>query len=54
MKEWSDRPEYADILTRNDEQVERQKQIYLEGVVARDAENQEASAAIAEPVVSGG
>jgi len=37
MKSWSDRPEYADILARNDEQVERQKQIYLAGVAARDA-----------------
>lgn len=36
MQEWSDRPEYQEILDRNAEQVERQKAIYLAGVEARD------------------
>ena len=44
MKSWSDRPEYGDILARNDEQVERQKQIYLAGVAARDAKRESAAA----------
>jgi len=42
-KTWSDRPEYADILARNDEQVERQKQIYFSGVAARDAQRESAA-----------
>jgi len=41
IKQWSDRPEYTDILARNDEQVEQQKQIYFSGVAARDAANQQ-------------
>jgi TolB-like protein len=36
IKEWSDRPEYQEILTRNMEQVERQRALYLAGVAARD------------------
>jgi len=36
IQEWSDRPEYQEILDRNNEQVERQKAIYLAGVAARD------------------
>ena len=37
VQEWADRPEYADILARNAEQVERQQSIYYSGVAARDA-----------------
>jgi uncharacterized ferredoxin-like protein len=36
IKEWSDRPEYEEFLTRNAEQVERQQALYLAGVKARD------------------
>lgn len=36
LQEWSDRPEYQEILDRNNEQVERQKAIYLAGVAARE------------------
>jgi TolB-like protein/Tfp pilus assembly protein PilF len=36
LQEWSDRPEYEQMLIRNAEQVARQQQIYLEGVAARD------------------
>jgi TolB-like protein/Tfp pilus assembly protein PilF len=45
IKILSDRPEYAEILERNDEQVDRQKQIYLAGVAARDAEKAQGSPA---------
>jgi TolB-like protein/Flp pilus assembly protein TadD len=44
MKSWSERPEYRDILARNDEQVQRQKQIYFAGVAARDAKHESAEA----------
>jgi len=36
LQEWSDRPEYEQMLIRNAEQVARQQQIYLQGVTARD------------------
>jgi hypothetical protein len=36
--EWADRPEFAELMARNAEQVERQRQIYLAGVAARQAE----------------
>jgi TolB-like protein/Tfp pilus assembly protein PilF len=36
MQEWSDRPEYQEILERNNEQVERQKALYWAGVAARE------------------
>jgi hypothetical protein len=36
LQEWSDRPEYEEILIRNAEQVARQQQIYLDGVAARN------------------
>jgi TolB-like protein/Tfp pilus assembly protein PilF len=38
---WSDRPEYAEILARNAEQVVRQQQLYQAGVAARDAAAEE-------------
>jgi TolB-like protein len=38
LKQWSDRPEYEQILIRNAEQVARQQRIYREGVAARDQE----------------
>lgn len=38
LMQWADRPEYAELLARNSEQVERQKQIYLAGVAARQAD----------------
>jgi TolB-like protein/Tfp pilus assembly protein PilF len=41
LQEWSDRPEYKEILTRNQEQVERQQKLYLAGVAARDAQDQD-------------
>ena len=37
IQEWADRPEYADILARNEEQVQRQQALYLAGVAARDS-----------------
>jgi TolB-like protein len=37
IQTWADRPEYAEILARNAEQVERQKSLYLAGVKAREA-----------------
>jgi TolB-like protein/Tfp pilus assembly protein PilF len=37
IQTWSDRPEYAEILARNAEQVERQQQLYLAGLEARKA-----------------
>jgi len=37
LQKWSDRPEYAEILARNAEQVQRQQRLYLAGVTARDA-----------------
>jgi TolB-like protein/Tfp pilus assembly protein PilF len=43
LKQWSDRPEYEQILIRNAEQVTRQQQIYREGVAARDKENPSSS-----------
>jgi len=36
--EWSDRPAYQQILLRNAEQVQRQQQLYLDGVAARNAQ----------------
>ena len=36
IQEWSDRPEYQEILDRNDEQVKRQQALYLAGVKARE------------------
>jgi len=36
LLEWADRPEYQEILARNDEQVQRQQQLYLAGISARD------------------
>jgi len=36
IQEWSDRPEYQEILDRNDEQVKRQRALYLAGVKARE------------------
>jgi len=36
--EWSDRPEYQQILLRNAEQVQRQQQLYLDGVAARNTQ----------------
>jgi hypothetical protein len=39
MQQWADRPEYQEILTRNAEQVQRQQQLYLAAVAARDSEN---------------
>jgi len=41
---WSDQSAHDEILTRNDEQVERQKQIYLAGVAARDAREESTEA----------
>ncbi len=41
IQEWSDRPEYQEILERNDEQVMRQQALYLAGVAARDKSNAE-------------
>jgi len=38
IQEWAERPEYAEILARNAEQVERQQSIYQSGVAARDAD----------------
>ena len=40
LQEWSERPEYEQVLVRNAEQVARQQQIYLEGVAARDMTKQ--------------
>ena len=37
IQEWSDRPEYQDIIDRNNDQVKRQQALYLAGVKARDA-----------------
>jgi len=36
LQEWSDRPEYEQMLIRNAEQVARQQKIYLDGAAARD------------------
>ena len=36
IQEWSDRPEYQEIIDRNNEQVQRQQALYLAGVKARD------------------
>lgn len=36
LQEWSDRPEYQEIIDRNNEQVERQKALYFAGVEARE------------------
>jgi len=36
IQEWSDRPEYQEILDRNDKQVERQQALYRAGVAARE------------------
>jgi len=38
IQTWSDRPEYDELLARNAEQVERQQQLYLAGLKARDAD----------------
>ncbi len=37
LAEWSDRPEYEEVLVRNAEQVARQQQLYYAGVTARDS-----------------
>jgi len=37
MQTWSDRPEYQEILERNQEQVERQQRLYRAGVQARES-----------------
>ena len=36
MQEWVDRPEYQELIDRNNEQVQRQQAMYLAGVKARD------------------
>ena len=36
IQEWSGRPEYQEIIDRNNEQVQRQQALYLAGVKARD------------------
>ena len=36
IQEWSGRPEYEEIIDRNNEQVQRQQALYLAGVKARD------------------
>ena len=36
IQEWSDRPEYQELVDRNEEQVKRQQALYLAGVKARD------------------
>ena len=36
LQEWSDRPEYQEIIERNNEQAERQKALYIAGVAARE------------------
>jgi len=43
LQEWSGRPEYEHMLVRNAEQVQRQQQIYLQGVAARDKRKPAAS-----------
>ena len=43
LKQWSDRPEYEQVLARNAEQVARQQQIYRAGVAARDQEKPSSS-----------
>lgn len=44
IQEWSDRPEYQEILERNDEQVMRQQALYLAGVTARERADAEQAA----------
>lgn len=36
LQEWVDRPEYQELIDRNNEQVQRQQAMYLAGVKARD------------------
>jgi TolB-like protein/Tfp pilus assembly protein PilF len=45
IQQWSDRPEYQEILARNAEQVARQQKLYLAGREARDAQQGQPAAA---------
>jgi hypothetical protein len=41
IKSWADRPEYQEILAGNEQEFKRQQEIYLAGVIARDANKPE-------------
>jgi len=43
LQEWSDRPEYEQLLIRNAEQVQKQQRIYFTGKDARDRNKQASS-----------